>query len=238
MKFEYDGYTAEIDIPEEYKSIGINLSGGADSSLLLYLLVKYLKDNDRTDTKIHVLTGSYADKGYSTSMVSNTVLKFILDELEAYDVIDSNYQFFKYERTQDDFREVWSSWWKSGRMEVMINAITSMPKDLDAITENSSGEIINLFNCKDAPLERGDGTHPIWSYRIPETKTHAAYHPFAHVDKKFIANIYKEMGLIETLYPLTRSCECPDPHLCDDYKGHCGDCWWCLERKWAFGKLT
>jgi hypothetical protein len=237
MKFEYDGYKVEIDIPEEYKSIGFNLSGGADSSLWLYLLVKYLKDNNRTDVKIHILTGSYADKGYGVSTISNRVLKFVLDELEAHDVIDTNTQFFKYDRTQEDFRSVWLDWWKSGKIDVMTNAMTSMPKDLDAETEDSKGNIVKLFETKDAPLERGDGTHPIWSYRIPETKTHAAYHPFAAVDKKFIFQIYKDYELIDTLYPITRSCECTEAHLCDNWEGHCGDCWWCLERKWAFGKL-
>ena len=57
------------------------------------------------------------------------------------------------------------------------------------------------------------------------------YSPFSNIDKKGIAALYKTLG-IEDLYSVTRSCE----HL--DYIGkQCGQCWWCKERIWAFGKL-
>ena len=54
------------------------------------------------------------------------------------------------------------------------------------------------------------------------------------MDKKDIARLYEEEGILDDLFPLTRSCENDDTL---DY--HCGFCWWCDERKWAFnGRLT
>lgn len=56
------------------------------------------------------------------------------------------------------------------------------------------------------------------------------YTPFHRIDKKVIAGMYEELNLLETLFPLTRSCE--NNNLLE---GHCGECWWCEERLWAFG---
>ena len=51
-------------------------------------------------------------------------------------------------------------------------------------------------------------------------------------DKKELAQIYKEYDLLDTLFPVTRSCE-----GWQNITGHCGKCWWCEERMWGFGKL-
>ncbi len=58
------------------------------------------------------------------------------------------------------------------------------------------------------------------------------YVPFANLNKKNIAGIYKELGVEKSLFIKTRSCETED-----HYPGHCGKCWWCHERLWAFGYL-
>ena len=57
------------------------------------------------------------------------------------------------------------------------------------------------------------------------------YMPFANIDKKGIAKLYKDLE-VEDLYSVTRSCE-----SLTLIGGHCGQCWWCKERIWAFGKL-
>ena len=65
--------------------------------------------------------------------------------------------------------------------------------------------------------------------------------PFTNIDKKAIYELYSIHGIVDELFPLTRSCE-------NEAKGqqmlgggpeeHCGKCWWCLERQWAFGRLV
>ena len=59
------------------------------------------------------------------------------------------------------------------------------------------------------------------------------YMPWTNIDKKKIYQIYKDYNLLESLFPLTRSCET----LEEVKEPHCGNCWWCHERQWAFGKL-
>jgi hypothetical protein len=56
--------------------------------------------------------------------------------------------------------------------------------------------------------------------------------PFININKKEIAKLYKVLD-IEYLYSMTRSCE-----SLTVLDAHCGECWWCKERVWAFGKLV
>ena len=59
------------------------------------------------------------------------------------------------------------------------------------------------------------------------------YQVFINVDKKFIADIYKQNDLMETLYPLARSCVGTED-VTDNYTKECHKCFWCYEKKWAF----
>ena len=53
--------------------------------------------------------------------------------------------------------------------------------------------------------------------------------PFFNLDKRQIAELYKQHNLLDTLFPLTVSCITEITH--------CGECWFCKERIWGFGKL-
>ena len=67
------------------------------------------------------------------------------------------------------------------------------------------------------------------------------YMPWANTNKKGIAKMYRDENIIDSLLPVTRSCEW-DPTCdyydvigtVDPYLGHCGECWWCKEREWGF----
>ena len=61
-----------------------------------------------------------------------------------------------------------------------------------------------------------------------------------HVDKRMVAHLYKYFDILDALFPLTRSCEWHNSNTFDAANpgdGHCGQCWWCKEREWAFGRL-
>ena len=57
-----------------------------------------------------------------------------------------------------------------------------------------------------------------------------------HVDKRFTAQVYKDLFLLETLFPLTRSCLNKDTEKTDYHEKPCGECYWCEEKFWAFGQ--
>jgi len=71
------------------------------------------------------------------------------------------------------------------------------------------------------------------SDKIKNTIDYRTYYPFANVDKKFIAAIFKDEKLMETIFPLTRSCV-GIAELTDNYTKECHQCFWCYEKKWAF----
>ena len=238
MKFEYDGYKVEIDIPEEYNKILINVSGGADSSLYLYLLIKYLKEHNRKDTELHLITSVFARKKNSTDVKSSEVVEWIVNELDAYDLIKSHYKYYLWDYDKVVTKKIWWDYYDTGKANLISNCLTSLPKNSTLQVEDANGKLTDMWNNPEGPTadERGNDDSPVWNFG-GKNLDKAFYEPFKNVDKKFIANIYKDYGLMDTLFPLTRSCESTDPEKCDDYKSHCGSCWWCLERKWAFGKL-
>jgi len=63
-------------------------------------------------------------------------------------------------------------------------------------------------------------------------------HPFRFVDKAWVVNKYKELGIMD-LFNITRSCEGEFENI--NYKTYtpgqdvpiCGHCFWCKEREWA-----
>ena len=57
--------------------------------------------------------------------------------------------------------------------------------------------------------------------------------PLYKINKRFIADIYRQFDLTENLFPMTWSCE-GSKELTNDYTIPCEECWWCWEREWAF----
>ena len=61
--------------------------------------------------------------------------------------------------------------------------------------------------------------------------------PFTNYNKKFLAKLYEDEGILEQLFPLTFSCEYIGDPKEDPGMEHCGECWWCEERQWGFDRL-
>jgi 7-cyano-7-deazaguanine synthase in queuosine biosynthesis len=191
--------------------IGLYHSGGADSSLLLYVLMKYTTDN------IHIFTCASKEKNYASAKVSNRVIEKCIELTGNNNIMHHTH----YVDSQND--EVLFSPQKyyvaAGELDILYTGVTANPPV----------EISNTFNEestenieRDPSVERSVFIH---EYNI--------YTPFTNINKQVIGKMYDELGLTTTLFPLTRSCE--DRSLSD---GHCGECWWCQERQWGFGKLS
>ena len=82
-------------------------------------------------------------------------------------------------------------------------------------------------------LRNDQETHPLFGLIIESlTLDNRTYVPFRNHNKQDIAGLYRLLDLEKTLLLITRSCE-DDDHP----DSHCGKCWWCQERIWAFGSL-
>jgi len=59
------------------------------------------------------------------------------------------------------------------------------------------------------------------------------YQPWLNVNKKFVAGVFREEGLMKDLFPITRSCV-GSARQTRDFNAWCWQCFWCYEKAWAF----
>ncbi len=226
--------SVEIDIPTKYKKVAVNCSGGADSSILLYVLAKYIKDT-QLDVKLSVLTCSTDVKDRWTGRKAELVTNYIIENVGS-GIIDMHYIYFRERPQTEDFHAIEASLFADKRADLIVSGITSNPP-IGATVENIDGDVIDLTN---GSMDNRNGTdHTIW--HISTDGKGDFWSPFANVDKRFVADLYDHYGVRDTLLPLTRSCEkktpldAPFDPMFEEKT--CGICWWCLERKWAFGNF-
>lgn len=223
------GQSIEFDIPEKYKKISVNCSGGADSSILLYMVAYYLKEKDRKDVKLNVLTCGNDFKHRWNPRKAADVINFVIDRLN-WNQFDFHYAYYRDRQEEKYFHEVENELFLDSRHDLIISGINANPK-VPAIVKNIHGIAVDL-SIEALPERDASNTLSSWS----QTGTH--YTPFVNVDKRFIAAMYDYFS-VQDLFKLTRSCETiPDFNLGFDSNFEntpCGECWWCLERKWAFG---
>ena len=229
------GQSIDFDIDPKYKKIGVNLSGGADSSILFYMVCNYLKENNRTDTSVSALSCANDLKHRWNVRKAADVINFTIDNLE-FNPIDTHYSYYRDFQNVEYFHAVEQQLVIDGRIDLIISGVTSNPI-VNADVVDSMGQLVNL-NETGLAVRNTDGkaktTHGT-------DAGHGYYTPFINTDKRFVAAMYDHYGVRDGLLPLTRSCEAtPEPGASYDpefEKTPCGDCWWCLERKWAFGTL-
>lgn len=231
----FDNYdqSIEFDIDPKYKRLAVNCSGGADSSILLFMVAKFIKDKNFLDTKISVLTCSNDFKHRWNARKAADVINYTINKLE-FNPFDMHYAYYRDKQDTKYFREVEFSLFKDNRTDLIISGITSNPLGDDIIIKDANGKQVNLHETGLGDRNTG-GLAPTFVTGLDG----CWYLPFINVDKRFVASMYKQYDIMDML-DLTRSCEAVPKHT--EYKSEfetkpCGTCWWCLERKWAFGKF-
>lgn len=189
--------------------VGISHSGGADSSIMLHILFKYAAG------PIHVFTCASTFKNRSNPRVSYNVIDYLIELHGRHDIY--HHIFFTEVQTFSTLFIPLTNFIKSNNLTVMYTAGTALPPDSDLANFVNNTP---LYGIRNQNIKR-----PVYD------TSGKFYTPWWNMDKKFVAGVYQEMGLVDTLFPITRSCE--DLQL---KEGHCGRCWWCEERFWAFGK--
>lgn len=231
----------EEDFPDgPPKQIFVGVSGGLDSAALLYLIATKFPE-----IEIHTYSGN-DDNHPMDYLNAINVLQWFEDEFPEID-IRSPY-IFKYngreERWVKEAEELIASGKKPGFSSVAGVAKTVVMNKMineywfehipDAIrisgmTANPPIEDMKEFGFYDDRESRRDKGQniPVFSGRV--------YQPLVNVDKKFVAGVFKEHGLMEELFKLTGSCiATPEQQNWGD--SACGKCWWCKEKEWAFGE--
>jgi 7-cyano-7-deazaguanine synthase in queuosine biosynthesis len=200
---------AGVDIDIHDGPIGITCSGGTDSSLLLYILMKYATG------EIHVTTCSAVSSEHANSINTQAVINKCIELTGNLNVFHHVYfvetpfrNLFKLTREFLYYKNIKVCY--TGVTKCPSKEVTESFKDSTPVESERSSDII-----RDCYINEG-----------------TIYTPFANIDKQKISEMYNELGIRDELFPLTRSCE----HK-TIFTGHCGQCWWCEERKWGFGAL-
>ena len=212
-------------------TIGIWLSGGADSSLLCYMLAdKLIRENHN----IKILPISVQKR--PGEMVTAEVLAKIKELLDAEHVFKDHLMYRNPEDWREDaeyralFKQKHHEHLIDGRYQCVVSGITCN-------TSHSEQTQVGQPIIQEVEVKRGlDVVKDLIKYSAMvyegQVIEDIEFRPFFNVNKKGIAAKYAELDLLDTLFPVTKSCENRDM-----LEGHCGECWWCLERLWAFGKL-
>lgn len=207
----------------KYKKIGMSFSGGCDSTLLFYLLLKMF-EKESPDAEIIPITGITVNKGKWKLLKSQEIMDYYLQEFFSIKnkikerIVDYNW-------SQEDYGKFVKQLAKDGIIDIRLFALTKNPpyEIMEKHDLLRKREIIRDGFVKENKI-------------FTETKYGPIYDVFRNVDKRWIAQCYHDFGLMDHIYPLTVSCERlrETPDMINNEEP-CKHCWWCREKKMAFG---
>lgn len=200
-----------LDLLDDFKNIGVMLSGGPDSAFVLYWLAKCIHEND-LDNTILPMIGWELPANYQPFKQVKYILDFIKKEFPNSNILQE-YTYCYPEKLVNNNKGLYEQhkvkFIESGLIDHYINGVVAAP-----LFEDIFLGAISVNRDKD---RRGIALRNRRG-------------PFQQVDKKFIAYQYKKYDLMDNLFPNTVSCVHPDKAGTP-----CRQCWWCMERWWAFG---
>ena len=221
MIFENSQDTIEISIPPDIKNVGIKLSGGADSAIVCYMVATHIV-KERPDVSVYVITCNAEGKEYQVEFARRVMLK--VSDLTGLKFAG---HFTALART--DSSKHYSADQDSLIDNVYDNNVIGM--HFAGITANpNNDEAPELYVDLDA-MPSDDRS------KLPTKRPYQygrSYCPLINIDKRGVAELYQNLGVIDSLFPVTRSCEA----YTSNFTKHCGKCWFCKERFWGFGRYT
>ena len=216
MIFENSQDTWSIDLWPDITDIGLKISGGADSAIVAYMLALYVT-KERPEITIHPVTIIADTKPYQYIYACAVLRK--IEEL-------TGIVFAKHQYTTTDVKNNYV-----GGQEAFMDSLYKQELfsfHYAGITANPSED--------DAPqLYTDDTTLPTDDRSKQLVKKDNWQLPLVNVDKRGVAEHYNRLGVMEELFPLTRSCEQNDVYT---FEKHCEVCWFCKERYYGFNRYV
>lgn len=211
-----------IDIPSwndrfnrENLNIGMRISGGADSAILAYMLALFVK-HQAPHLTIHPVTCIHPHKPFQLQFSTAVIAK--IEELVGIRFAPHQTLMLPGVESYADEQAV---------------LLTRLYRD-KVIDCHMMGETMN------PPLEvmntwDGDSTGMPPERNLPQpvvTTNGSRFVPLRKHNKQSVYDLYMHFDVLDTLFPLTRSCEVRT----FDFTSHCDDCAFCKERFWGFGR--
>lgn len=224
-----------------WRRIAISVSGGADSALLAYLLIRHI-ELEELDAEVHIISNV---RNWKTRPWQR------YDSLRVYDWLRTEFPDVKLIRHEGFIAPDI----EYGRIGPTIADEYGNMKGGDQITTRSYAEYIchthNIqalyagitLNPQDANITNGMPDRELNTVGDLTQMHDGVYicHPFRNTTKDWIVSQYIEYGIMD-LFEITRSCEGEfeglnyKTYIPNQYVPTCGQCFWCQERDWALEK--
>lgn len=234
-----------IHFDNRYTSIGINFSGGTDSTMLLYLLAKFIKKSN-LKTKIFPIS---VIRFYDLDNFSETTRQNILDYIQDCfpDIIQPSIVGFLppvFEQISVKDIQLQNTDLDQTKFLVSANATAdviyfhyftdwaSKKYNLSAIYDGTTTNPTNTDKIVGPPAFRNEiknlDDYVPTIYRFPHTPNFISVSPFERIEKSWVIAQYYNFNIVDLLN-MTQSCSVA--------KGGCNnlkECFHCSERAWAF----
>tara|TARA_Y100000034_G_scaffold50068_1_gene61802 strand:- start:144 stop:884 length:741 start_codon:yes stop_codon:yes gene_type:complete len=237
FKNKYGEVNFDISTIPYIKKLSVTISAGTDSSLVMYMLCKYIIEKN-LDIEILPFTG-LDTKRLVTEWYARDISSLFKD-------IFPNIKFlphhtFKYEQTPGNTmhkrmahaKEEWRLYKEKDIKVFCCGKSANPPEDVS--------KKIGMFDGreKERDLEakvdfRGGRKKNLQRVIYKGELNRWIYRPLMFVDKRFIAQCYKDYNLMDNLFPITWSCIGYEDKT-NYWTQPCKTCWWCKEKLWAFG---
>ena len=228
IKYAADsGNSTIIPISKHWRKITVLVSGGLDSSLLLYLTAKTIKD---LGYKTKILPVSYEVPSKLKSVKhTNTIVEKIRNLLDVDFILPTHEFYIPLEicskKAIEDF-DGKNKFMKDTMLELLHFEKPNF--NFNGNTKNPPESIRKDFvNDEFRELHRD----------VPQTIYANAQNasPHAFMDKADIVNLYIKHGIFDELTPMTVSCDqFVDRIIKMKWSAPCKHCWWCDEREYGF----
>jgi hypothetical protein len=209
-----------IELSEEYynnKTIGLSMSGGADSTMLCILFCKLV-----TTHNINLTIQPYNGFDIHVPFDSSALLSNL-------DIIKNMYSNVD---LLHPISTIFDSKGEDNKMIFINDLIFKLNRKVfdhrvTAITLGPPYNVQKEFPCNH--IRRIEGYH---AYNELDYDTWPIENcPLKNIDKRFIVQLYKDFELTD-LFTSTISCISPVNDL-----QPCNKCWWCYERDWAITEV-
>ncbi len=217
------GSSTIIPLGKDWNTVGIQVSGGLDSALLLFLTAKAIEKSG-LDIRIQPISVFIPTK--VKNIVATETIVDKVRELTGVDFINDGLVFdMPMEETSTHDGK------KDGYFINMIRGLFMDHKiqfEFNGNTKNPPEEIRKNFKNDQHRQKNRDNATSVYN------TTHSAS-PHYGMDKADIVNLYIKYDLIDTLAPLTVSCD-ENINVVNEWETNvpCGTCWWCKEREYGF----
>lgn len=226
MKLNVDDVSIDFfNFNTQNLKIGIAVSGGADSALLLYLTAKYVKDAEIIPwTGYEIENKNYRFRPFTIHDAKN-VVDVVRNKLP--DANISQHYIWSYDRREQDKK----IYMKDEAKKCLDDGIIDLY--VTGKTANPPKEVLIDIEKK-LPSDTAGPIDTSRSHTQSERPSSTYYAPFINMNKKIISSLYQKYDCMKDLFSVTQSCVGWAEET-NWFTEPCKQCFWCHERKWAFG---